>query len=185
MISDRVLFQRIIGFALRDQNRPLTAALGLSRETLVRVAERYWPEAVKTIRQISDDQAGTGADALEEPDLRAFLLEYRAGFREEEAWLAAMVARRSLLSNHLWQDLGLSGRDDLNKLFRTHFPELVRLNHKDMKWKKFFYRQLCEREGVPICKAPNCDVCADRTVCFGAESGEPLTVLALGVLLAA
>jgi nitrogen fixation protein NifQ len=46
-----------------------------------------------------------------------------------------------------------------------------------MKWKKFFYRQLCEREGIPVCNAPNCAVCADMALCFGPESGEPLAAL--------
>jgi nitrogen fixation protein NifQ len=40
-----------------------------------------------------------------------------------------------------------------------------------MKWKKFFYRQLCERAGVPICKSPHCAECCDRALCFGPEEG--------------
>ena len=75
------------------------------------------------------------------------------------------------------QDLGLADRTELNTLFQRHFPELVRLNRSNMKWKKFFYRQLCEREGIPVCKAPNCAVCADTALCFGPEAGEPLSVL--------
>jgi nitrogen fixation protein NifQ len=38
-----------------------------------------------------------------------------------------------------------------------------------MKWKKFFYKQLCLREGLTLCKAPSCDVCSDYALCFGAE----------------
>jgi nitrogen fixation protein NifQ len=38
-----------------------------------------------------------------------------------------------------------------------------------MKWKKFFYKQLCEREGVNACKAPSCAACDDYSKCFGSE----------------
>lgn len=62
-----------------------------------------------------------------------------------------------------------------------HFHRLRLLNRLDMKWKKFFYRQLCEREGVAICKAPTCDACTDVGICFGAEAGEPLSVLQFDV----
>jgi nitrogen fixation protein NifQ len=74
--------------------------------------------------------------------------------------------------------LGLADRGELNALFRRHFPSLVRSNRTDMKWKKFLYRQLCEREGIPVCKAPTCDACADHPLCFGPEAGEPLQALA-------
>jgi nitrogen fixation protein NifQ len=50
-----------------------------------------------------------------------------------------------------------------------HFPELAKRNVGDMKWKKFFYRQLCERAEVPICKSPNCADCVDYQACFGHE----------------
>ncbi|MCK7499364.1 MAG: nitrogen fixation protein NifQ [Comamonadaceae bacterium] len=31
-----------------------------------------------------------------------------------------------------------------------------------MKWKKFLYKQLCEREEILVCKAPSCAVCCDH-----------------------
>ena len=39
----------------------------------------------------------------------------------------------------------------------------------DMKWKKFFYKQLCQTEGIHTCRAPSCEVCADYQACFGPE----------------
>lgn len=171
--TDRVLFRRIVTIAAAEA-RPLTEALGLTRTQVERMFRRHRPGPVPALPA----DAGPGPDALEEPDLRAYLLECRAGRGEDEEWLAAMVARRSLSPNHLWQDLGMADRGELNTLLRRHFPELVRRNHADMKWKKFFYRQLCEREGIPICKAPTCDQCADAALCFGPESGEPLRMSA-------
>ena len=67
------------------------------------------------------------------------------------------------------QDLGLTSRSDLSGLMRRHFVGLAEMNNRDMKWKKFFYRELCQREGVLICKSPNCEVCADAIHCFGPE----------------
>jgi nitrogen fixation protein NifQ len=46
-----------------------------------------------------------------------------------------------------------------------------------MKWKKFFYRELCMRDGVLVCKAPICDICTDFAHCFGDKEDEPLARL--------
>ncbi len=175
--SDRNLFQSIVALAATERDRPLTEALGLDRATLGRLLRRHLPERLALLATLPAD-AGAGTEALEEPDLRDYLLECRAGRSREELWLAAIVARRSLGANHLWQDLGLGSRDELQHLFRRHFPELVARNRADMKWKKFFYRELCQRDGVPICKAPNCCVCIDVAICFGPETGAPLRSLA-------
>jgi nitrogen fixation protein NifQ len=85
--------------------------------------------------------------------------------------MAEHVALACLGDNHLWQDLQLASRAELSALMQRWFPELVARNHADMKWKKFLYKQLCEREALFICKAPSCDVCTDRPVCFGPETG--------------
>jgi hypothetical protein len=38
-----------------------------------------------------------------------------------------------------------------------------------MKWKKFLYKQLCEAEGLYLCRAPSCSVCVDHPLCYGSE----------------
>jgi nitrogen fixation protein NifQ len=175
--SDGVLFARIVALgeaeAKADSTRPLTAALGLSRAALARLVDRHLPQRRGLVDALPAD-AGPGDDALEEPDLRAFLREHAVADTDEAAWLTAIVARRSLGANHLWQDLGLAGRGELNTLLRRHFPALVALNAADMKWKKFFYRALCLRDGILVCKSPHCEGCSDRAECFGAETGAPL-----------
>jgi nitrogen fixation protein NifQ len=50
-----------------------------------------------------------------------------------------------------------------------NFPHLAAKNDRDMKWKRFLYRQLCEREGIHICPAPSCQVCTDYAKCFAPE----------------
>ena len=143
---DGYLAGLILAQAARE-DRPLTVALGLPAGPLAALVHRYCPDAAHLIHNIAGD---AGEDAIEEADLRAFLLEHRAGRGAAEEWLAAIVARRSLAPNHLWQDMGFTNRRELNAFFRRHFPTLVALNSGDMKWKKFFYRQLCLREGMLI-----------------------------------
>ncbi|MDO8790155.1 MAG: nitrogen fixation protein NifQ [Sulfuritalea sp.] len=84
--------------------------------------------------------------------------------------MAHAVATASMADNHLWQDLGLPSRTELNTLMLTRFTSLKRKNPGDMKWKKLFYRQLCEQAEVPICKSPSCVECCDHSICFGPES---------------
>lgn len=173
---DRHVLACAVAVALQEDQVPLTEALGLAREPLQELCAAYFAPARWLLRSLPRD-AGTGADALEEPDLRQLLLDHRSLGKPEEAWLAAILARRAVRPNHLWQDMGLPGRDDLNRMLHRHFRPLAIQNGKDMKWKKFFYRSLCEREGILICKAPNCAVCCDVDVCFGDEAGEPLSTL--------
>jgi nitrogen fixation protein NifQ len=105
-------------------------------------------------------------------DVRALLLDHAsplAGSAADCAAMAETLALACLGDNHLWQDLQLPSRADLSALMRHWFPALVARNHDDMKWKKFLYKQLCEREELLVCKAPSCAVCCDRPHCFGPE----------------
>ncbi len=144
--------------------------LGLPSQALHRLLDAVFPGSGIH----ADPVLSAGEDAVEEGDLRALLLSGRAKNRMAEEWMAAIVARACQRPNHLWQDLGLRNRGELSQLLNRHFPGLAKQNLRDMKWKKFFYRQLCQAEGVVICKSPVCDACADFAVCFGAEDAHPL-----------
>ncbi|MCP1608786.1 nitrogen fixation protein NifQ [Azospirillum lipoferum] len=174
--ADRMIFGRILALAATDPVRTMVQALALARTDLAELAARHAPHFTNAVAALPDDDEA-GEDAIEEADLRAFLVEHGAKGADEERWLAAILARRSLEPNHLWQDMGFHDRGELNTMFRRHFPTLVAMNSGDMKWKKFFYRQLCEREGLMLCKSPNCEVCDDVEVCFGEEAGDPLSTL--------
>lgn len=105
-------------------------------------------------------------------DVRALLLDWAdpaAGTADEIARVAETVAVACLGDNHLWQDLQLPSRAALSALMVHWFPALVARNRGDMKWKKFLYKQLCERAEIQVCKAPSCAVCADHPLCFGPE----------------
>jgi nitrogen fixation protein NifQ len=87
----------------------------------------------------------------------------------EREWLVGLLVAGCLGSDHLWQDLGLWSRADLSALIGANFPGLAARNVKDMKWKKFLYKQLCESEGIFVCRSPTCEVCADYHRCYGPE----------------
>jgi len=105
----------------------------------------------------------------ERHELVNLMLMDKAGSSPSEVWMAHVVAAGCMASDHLWQDLGLWQRADLTALMRRNFPALAARNVKDMKWKRFLYKQLCEAEGIYVCRAPSCEVCSDYHACFGPE----------------
>jgi len=94
----------------------------------------------------------------------------KASASPSEIWIAHIVAAGCMASDHPWDDLGLWSRTDLTALMRRNFPALAARNAKDMRWKRFLYRELCETEGIHTCRAPSCGVCADYRACFGPEA---------------
>ena len=122
--------------------------------------------------------SATGLDEYD--DLVALLLEHRCDDSDAVVWVSHAIATASQRNNHLWQDMGLPNRQVLSQLMVQNFPSLAALNVGDMKWKKFFYRQLCEKAEVLICKSPHCGVCDDHNVCFGPEEGAALMPVSVG-----
>ncbi len=105
----------------------------------------------------------------ERNELLSLLLRDDVGESESENWIASIVSTACLAQNHLWQDLGLWSRKDLTRLLQENFPTLAARNNHNMKWKKFFYKQLCDAEGIYICRSPSCEVCSDFQKCFEPE----------------
>lgn len=164
---DRHVFACVLAAGLAQGERTLWDYLGLSPAILRLLLAGYFPAAGIVVPAHA---RSSNADVIEEEDFRFLLLSYRGRNVPEEEWLAAIVARRAQAANHLWEDLGLTSRDDLNGLIRRHFPQLFALNDKNMRWKKFFYRMMCESEGLRLCKSPNCQQCPDLRACFEVES---------------
>jgi nitrogen fixation protein NifQ len=168
---DDHVFACVLAVALADQAAvgiALTESLGLTRaETAALFAARF-PLRAAPLRL---ERAPDPIRAMEEDLLRDLLLSQSAGRGEESGWLAAILARRAMRDDHLWQDLGLFNRGELGRLLARHFPALHAGNANNMRWKKFFYRRLCELEGFSLCAAPHCSVCADFASCFGDEDG--------------
>ena len=154
---------------------------GLTETQFNCLLDRYFPGARRdlgVLAEVCDERTACPSFREDEiQDLAKLLLEHRANDRDETTWLAYALAMGCMGSNHLWQDLGLSGRQALSDLLRQNFTTLFEKNTGNMKWKKFFYKQLCERAEVNLCKAPSCQVCNDFHQCFGPEDGSGLGVL--------
>lgn len=119
---------------------------------------------------LSEQFSGTALLDEELADLQALLLEHASHAGVLSSYLACALAVACMGPNHLWQDLGLGDRSQLNALMREYFTALHDKNHQNMRWKKFFYRQLCERADILICKSPHCEQCEDQVLCFAPES---------------
>lgn len=116
------------------------------------------------------DRAEPRSDEIEEVvSLLQGDAEPAAGPKEASDAVAWALACASLGNNHLWQDLCLPSRGELSALIGHWFPRLAARNTQNMKWKKFFYKQLCLRADLVICRSPSCGVCADYPQCFGPE----------------
>lgn len=102
-------------------------------------------------------------------DLRNLLVSNRNQSSPTEVWVAEIVAAGCMGGDHLWRDLGLPNRAMLRTLLEENFAKLAKKNTQDMKWKKYFYKQLCEQEGGYVCRAPSCEQCAVYDNCFGPE----------------
>ncbi|MFZ5579885.1 MAG: nitrogen fixation protein NifQ [Pseudomonadota bacterium] len=174
------LYRRILGHARGGANDGLLAKmmssaalgigvlptdLGLDVEGVSALLERHFPGLRWSLEH--------GARQLdrfpEQDDLVALMLEHAPRCDPEIIDVARIVAAACMGGNHLWEDLGLWSRADLSELIRHNFPDLAARNTGDMKWKKFLYKQLCQREGIYVCRAPSCEVCADYALCFGPE----------------
>ena len=142
--------------------------LGLGEDRFRIMLQEYFPG----IDPSEFDGLGHAVDVArsdELDDLYRLLLQHRSGRHDSELLMVELVMAGCLGNDHLWQDLGLWQRSDLSRLMLENFENLALRNDKDMKWKKFLYKQLCETEGIYTCRAPSCEVCSDYDVCFGPE----------------
>lgn len=148
----------------------LLEKVGLSSDELAALLKQNFP----SVRIKGDDLLlGSKRDDNDEVKMvRDLLLAQRSSEGDTGRWLAAMIARRVMEPNHLWADLGLRDRGELSRVLNRHFRPLARRNVNNMRWKRFFYRTLCEDEGLILCTTPVCTECNDFNHCFGDESGE-------------
>lgn len=164
-------FAHVISEHCNPDARAFVPALGMEYKAFLKLLQIYFPLFIAPPDWLDAQKSPAAADhAMSEfPDLLQLLLEHGARSDEHHRRIAHLVASACMSSDHLWQDLGLPGRKALSTLLFDHFPMLAAKNTGDMKWKKFFYKQLCDREGINACKAPSCAACGDYSKCFGPE----------------
>jgi nitrogen fixation protein NifQ len=166
---DRHVLASILAAAAMDGGSFAERA-GLAEQELNELLAECFPSAqVRAVAWIPrSDTMGDDETMM----VRDLLLAQRSSESEVGRWLAAMVARRAMEPNHLWEDLGLRERAELSRLLMRHFAPLAARNTRNMRWKRFFYRMLCEDDGFVMCTTPVCTQCNDFDLCFGEESGE-------------
>jgi nitrogen fixation protein NifQ len=166
---DRHVLASILAVAAMEDGA-MAARAGLAAADLVSLMARWFPVAGGSgIAWFTPDK---DTDDDEVAMVRDLLLAHRSSEGDVGRWLAAMIARRAMEPNHLWEDLGLRDRSELTRLLSRHFAPIAARNTKNMRWKRFFYRALCESDGFVMCTTPVCTECRDFDLCFGDESGE-------------
>lgn len=169
---DTHVIAAIVAAALAESATPgvsLADGLGLNPADIGHLFDRRFPIYRAAPLGLIEMTPSPASD--EEVILADLFAAHRSGPEPVSGWLAVMIARRAMRPDHLWQDLGLNDRGELNRLLARHFRSLHAGNTKNMRWKKYFYRVLCEAEGFVLCSAPSCSVCTDFADCFGAEDG--------------
>ncbi|MES9946156.1 MAG: nitrogen fixation protein NifQ [Candidatus Thiodiazotropha sp.] len=164
---EEILARMLSSWALGEGAMPIW--LGLGEVEYRRMMAYHFPgfdaHALTERAQAMDPERQDEMD-----DLKKLLLVNRSGISSSETWMADILVAGCMGSDHMWQDLGLWQRADLSQLMMTCFRPLAKRNDRDMKWKKFLYKQLCETEGIYTCRSPSCEVCVDYDNCFGSEA---------------
>ena len=82
-------------------------------------------------------------------------------------FMAHKIACGCFGMDHLYSDMGFADRKSVSEIINTYFEPLASKNPESkMKWKKFLYKQLCEKQNIPSCPAPSCQQCTDYKQCF-------------------
>jgi nitrogen fixation protein NifQ len=164
---DAILFAALI--AARDSRQEL-ALLGLSRSELDALLERHFPHCPNAIvsARTAVVTIGNHAHADFVAALRALLLDHvSAAVRHEDAdCLASIIAHACLRPDHLWRDLGFTGREAVSGMLERYFPTLAARNVENMRWKKFLAQELAATMGFEPGPAPGCPGCEDYAFCF-------------------
>ncbi len=181
-----------------DGNADPRLSLGLDPQELAMVLRRWFPQAMPgwqaghcfaahvrhqrgqprpCRRQAMAAQADLGHSAFtltlmeqEEADLCQLFMDHR---RDGGVWptlFARLVSRACMEPEHLWVSLGLGGRQQLTGILTRHFPSLAARNTQDMRWKKFFYKVMCDDAQVWTCTSSSCEICAHHEECYAPES---------------
>jgi len=147
----------------------MPAQLGLTPEAFERMIHFYFPDVPITELQSAAYDASWLEMMPEKEELEALFHDVRKDDHEQRQWIAAMLIAGCAGHQHLWEDMGLFSRKDLTDLLNENFPAMAHKNVLNMKWKKFVYKQLCDRSNIHACPAPTCQACNDFKVCFAPE----------------
>ena len=162
--NDTHLFARLV--AAREV-RGESMLLGLTPDDMQVLFQRHFPHAAPLAPPAYEAPVSTAHAAFVDTLTRLLLTHVPPSIDTGDAQcIAAIVAHACLRPDHLWRDLGLSGRDDVTTMLTRYFPALVARNVENLRWKKFLARELALSTGAVPGPAPGCPGCEDFRHCF-------------------
>ena len=165
--KDRHLFACLLTVA-SSEAVATHAALGLSKPELGNLVRYFFPLSGWQARELSDQDIQPPEVTLEVRDL---LRQHIAGSPDPQlaSWLADILAARAAHSGHLWVAMGLFQRPELSAAIGRILPSLLSANDKQMRWKRYLFKQVCDQNGGTLCKSPSCSDCSEYLLCFASE----------------
>jgi nitrogen fixation protein NifQ len=167
---DAEFFATVLGKRLAQDD---LAGCGLSPRELDALLARLFPgapapgdDALSTLREQRAAPILDDAQAEFTRLLRALLDAWRAPATDTTPWVSSVLVQACLRPDHLWRDLGLSGREDVTALLARHYPGLMARNVRNLRWKQFLAYSAREHAGQPPSEAPGCPACEDYGVCY-------------------
>ncbi|MBI5189404.1 MAG: nitrogen fixation protein NifQ [Nitrospirae bacterium] len=146
---------------------------GMGKDEFKALMDEYFPGALgKVVNLATGRKRGAVPEDFRSDEYEGILrllLDHLSRKDKEGERMAHAVAMACLGCDTLWQSMGLPNRKALTELIKDYFGPLHKKKKGDAKWKKFLYRQLCEREGISPCKSPTCEDCSEYDGCFGEE----------------
>ena len=167
--EDRHLFACVLSVAVEEASRP-AEAVGLTDSEVETILKTFFPAAKPGLLTGKKQPEQTALPEINE-EILSLLLEHvptrqgRPGLPVATLLCRILVARAAH-PGHLWVAMGLFERPELTAAIRRHLPTLAAANNQNMRWKRYLYKQICDRHGGTLCKAPNCGVCSDYSLCF-------------------
>lgn len=167
--EDRHLFACLFAVASRESYQA-ASALGLEPSELTSILNVMFPAIDPVLLERHKAASGELPPARNDEVLQVLLTHVPSGSdsanRAISIWLARIIAARAAHPGHLWIAMGLFERPQLSAAIRRHLPSLAAANNRNMRWKRYLYKQVCERNGGRMCKSPDCGTCSDYVFCF-------------------
>jgi nitrogen fixation protein NifQ len=167
--EDRHLYACLLAVAAREPYGP-AAALGLKEMDLAAILAENFPGAQRSLLEQQATRSQLVPPASNHDVLSILMSHVPDGpddrDRQNAVRLAHILAARAAHPGHLWVAMGLFERPQLSAAISRHLPTLAAANKQNMRWKRYLYKQACDRNGGTLCKAPNCGVCSDYALCF-------------------
>lgn len=170
--EDRQLFACLLAVA-DSEPCPLNLALGLAEKRLDALIHAVFPR-LDGQKLFADPGSKRSVPPAINPEVLTLLLSHVPATGSEwqqqaAAVLARIIAARAAHPGHLWTAMGLFERPQLSAAIGRHLPSLAAANNRNMRWKRYLFKQVCDRNGGVMCKVPNCGVCSDYSYCFAED----------------